>query len=112
MIDWKSLGIPFGLALGLNHCLGPTGSAPPRRAALDAGAGRLAEDIEIVLAFVGRRPVRLAALLGFEDVTTTLVAIDAAKALCAVAIVLKDAAFENVIIMHVISAAAGGRLYL
>ncbi|MEO9826141.1 MAG: hypothetical protein ABJF50_17205 [Paracoccaceae bacterium] len=68
--------------------------------------------MEIVFAFVGLRPVSLAALLGFEDETAALIAIDTAEALCAVAIVLKDAAFEDKVVMLVVSAAAGGRFYL
>jgi hypothetical protein len=90
--------------------LAQPGRAAPGGAALDAGAGGLAEDVEIVLALVCRRPVSLAALLGLQDEAVPLVAIDPAKALRAIAIVLEHAAFEHVIVVRIVGAAAGGRI--
>lgn len=52
--------------------------------------------------------IRLATLLGFEDEHVALEAIDAAKAGRAFAIVLKHPAFENIIVVRVIGAAASG----
>src|SRR3546814_6028243 len=60
MVDGKRLGIAFGLALGLDHGFGPPGRTAPGGAALYAGAGGLAENIEIVLTLVGGSPVRSA----------------------------------------------------
>src|SRR3546814_991604 len=97
MVDGKRLGIAFGLALGLDHGFGPPGRTAPGGAALYAGAGGLAENIEIVLTLVGGSPVSLASLLGLQDDAITLVAIDPAEALSAVAIVLEHAAFKHVI---------------
>jgi len=103
MIDGERLGVAFGLTLGLHHRLGPSRRAAPGGATGDAGFGGLAEDVEIVIALIGRRTVRLAALLGFEDEAAALVAVDPAEAGGAVAIVLKDAAFEDVVVRGVVS---------
>src|SRR3546814_3344626 len=63
-----------------------------------------------VLTLVGGSPVSLASLLGLQDEAITLVAIDPAEALRAVAIVLEHAAFKHVIIVGVVGATAGRRL--
>lgn len=110
MIDGERLGVAFGLTLGLHHCLGPTGCAAPGGAAGDTGFGGLAEDVEIVLALVGRRPIRLAALLGFKDEAAALVAVDPAEAGGTVAIVLKDAALEDVVVRGIVSLRAARRI--
>src|SRR3546814_16771731 len=62
-----------------------------------------------VLTLVGGSPVSLASLLRLQDEAITLVAIDPAKALRAVAIVLEHAAFKHVIIVGVVGATAGRR---
>src|SRR3546814_2071501 len=95
MVDGKRLGRAFGLALGLDHGFGPPGRTAPGGAALYAGAGGLAENIEIVITLVGGSPVSLASLLGLQDEAITLVAIDPAEAMRAVAIVLEHAAFRS-----------------
>src|SRR3546814_20703516 len=82
MVDGKRLGIAFGLALGLDHGFGPPGRTAPGGAALYAGAGGLAEKIEIVLTLVGGSPVSLASLLGLKDEEITLVAIEIGRASC------------------------------
>ena len=109
MIGRQRLGIAFGLALRLKHRAGPAGRPAPRGAALDAGAGGLAENVQIVLAACRSGLVRLAALLGLKDEAVALVAVDAAKALRAVAIVLKHPALEHIIVVRVVGAAAIGR---
>ena len=106
MIGRQRLGIAFGLALGLEHGAGPAGRSASRGAARDAGAGGLAEDVEIVLAARRSGLVRLAALFGLKDEAVALVAVDAAKALGAVTIVLKHPAFEHVIVVRVVGAAS------
>ena len=94
------------VALCLHHRLRPTGRAAPRGAALQARRRGLAEQVEIVLAPLGRGPIGLAALLGFEDEGPAFVAVDAAEADGAVAIVLEHPAFEHIIVLYIIGAAA------
>jgi hypothetical protein len=80
MIDGQRLGIAFGLPLACTIALAQPGV--PRRAVprLTRAAGGLAEDVEIVLAAFGGRPVCIAALLGLQDEAIPLVAIDPAEA--------------------------------
>ncbi len=90
--------------------LGPTRCAATGGAAGNACSGGLAEDVQIVFALVGCGPVGLAALLGFEDKAAALVAVDPAETGGAVAIVLKDAAFEDVVVGRVIGLGTPGRV--
>jgi hypothetical protein len=108
MISRKRLGIALGLPFCLDHRLSPTGRATAGRAPLHARARSLPKDVEIVVTFARGCAVGLAALFGFEDEHVALVAIDAAETLRAVAIVLKHAAFEHIIIVGVINLAAIG----
>jgi hypothetical protein len=60
----------------------------------------------VVLAALGGRSVRLAALLGLKDEAVALVAVHPAEAGRAVAIVLEDATLEDVVVVLVVRAAA------
>jgi hypothetical protein len=75
-------------------------------AALHPSSGGLAEQVEVVLAAAGGGAIRLAALLGLKDETIALVTVDAAEACRAVAIVLKHAALEHIIVERDIGLAA------
>lgn len=104
----QRLGIAFGLPLGLHHRLGPTRRTATGGATLYPRGGGLAEDIKIILALAGGITVSLAALLGLKNEGVAFVAIHPAKALRAIAVVLKHAAFEHVIVVGIIGAAASG----
>ena len=77
------------------------------RAALHADGGSLAEKVQVIIATFCRRPIRIATLLGLKDEAVALVAVDPPEALRPVAIVLKYAALEDVVVVIIISLAAG-----
>jgi hypothetical protein len=52
---------------------------------------RLAEEIKVWLVLIGGRPIRIAALLGFENKVTAFVAINSTEALRSITVVLKHA---------------------
>ena len=110
MINRQCACIAFCLPLGLDHRLGPPRCTPSCGAALHARAGRLAEQVEIVLAAPGREPVCVAALLCLEDEGMALVAVDPAEAGGAIAIVLKNPAFKDIMIVRIVGAASGWRI--
>ena len=104
MIKRERLGIAFGLSLGLEHRGGPARRAAPRGALLQLLRGRLAK--EICLTAFGCLPVRIATLLGLQHKAAPLVSVQSPEALGAVAIVLKHAPFEHIVILRVIGLAA------
>ena len=110
MVDWQRLGIAFGLALGLDHRLGPARSTAHGRAALHARGRGLAEQVEIIIAAFRCPAVGVAALLRFENEAAALVRVDPPEIARAITIVLKHAAFENVIVSGVVGETAVGNL--
>jgi hypothetical protein len=106
MIDWKRLGIAFGLALGLDHRLGPARSPATRRAALHPRGRGLPEEVKIIIAAFRRFAVGVAALLGFENEAAAFVRVDPPEIAGPVAIVLKHAALEDIIIRGVVGETA------
>lgn len=100
MIDGQGLGIAFCLTLGLNHRSGPTRRTAPRRALLQLFADRFAK--EVGLATASRRLIRICALLSLKHKTVSFVGIETTKAVCAVAIVLENGSFKNIIILQIV----------
>ena len=86
--------------------MAPTRRPAPRRAALHPRGCGLPEQVEIVLAACRRRAVGVAALLGFKNEAAALVRIDPPEIARPVAIVLKHAALEDVVVMGVVGAAS------
>lgn len=79
-------------------------------AALETGGGGLAENVEVGLALFSGLAVGIAALLGLQHEAMALIGVDAAKALCAIGLFLKDAALEHIVVVGVVGAAAFGRI--
>ena len=100
------------VALGLHHRLGPAGRAAPGGAALHAGGGGLAEEIDVAFAAIDGGLIGRGPLLGFENETAFAIGIDAAETGCAVAIVLEYSAFENIIVEGIIGATAVRRRHV
>jgi hypothetical protein len=108
MIDGQRLGIAFGLSLGLEHRRRPTRRSPFRRALLQFFRRGLAKEIR--LAALGRLAVGIGALLRLQHKAIALIGVQAAKAGRAVAIILKHAAFEHIVILAIVALAALGRI--
>ena len=81
----------------------------PRRAAFHPLGGGLAEHVDVVATLGLGGGVEARTLLRLEDEGAALVDVDPAEAGRAVAIVLEDAALENVVVEGVVGAAALGR---
>ena len=108
MVDGQRLCVSFGLPARLDHRLRPGRGAAFGSAALEAGGGGLAENVEIGLALFGSLAVGIAALLSLQHEAVAFVGVDPAKTLGSVGLLLKDAALEHIIVVGIVGATALG----